>query len=353
MNNKIISLYVEILSQCNENCIYCYNKNSLQKGMLLDVVSYENLLNDAQKLGVRSVSLSGGEPFLHESLEKFIQITKSFNLPLTIISNLTIYDSKIYHAICDNCVALQVTIDGPNEDVHDYTRGRGTFKKIMSNISILHQMGYKGKLNIRINLHKKNYMYIHDMFSLIQKIKADFVNFALINPVGGGKNFSESIRNNDELILSTIQASIDRKSKEYKNIDVLFEGLKESIGCPYYGKENIQCGLRIAATGDVFPCQLFTDDVFALGNINKASIISILEGNAMSDFLDLMHLRKKFIPECHKCAYKCVCATGCPAEVYNSSGNIFSVSEKCIRNKKLFKKFFHNIILEDNNTSNT
>lgn len=344
MNNKIISLYIEILSQCNERCTYCYNQNNINNTVLLDIKSYKKLLMDAQQLGVRSVSISGGEPFLHKYLKDFIHITKSLNLPLTIITNLTLYDLELYRAICDNDISLQVTIDGPNEKVHDYTRGKGTFNKIISNIHTLNKMGYAGNLNIRMNLHKKNYIYVDDMFTLLQRINATFINFALINPVGGGKTFTESISNYDEFILSEIQSSVESNSKDHKNIRVLFEGLKESIGCPYYGKENIQCGLRVAPNGEVFPCQLFTEQIFSLGNINEKSIVDIINGEEMNDFLTLMQLRKKFIPECYQCAYKSICSTGCPAEAFITNGNIFSLNEKCFRNKKLFKDFFGNIL---------
>ena len=37
MNNKIISLYIEILSQCNERCTYCYNQNNINNTVLLDI----------------------------------------------------------------------------------------------------------------------------------------------------------------------------------------------------------------------------------------------------------------------------------------------------------------------------
>lgn len=136
---------------------------------------------------------------------------------------------------------------------------------------------------------------------------------------------------------------VENLKKELK-INIIFEGLNSSIGCPFYENDNIKCGLRISSDGYVYPCQLFSNKIFNIGNIKQNTLNEIVNSDRMKNFISLMNLRKFYIPECNECAYKCMCYTGCPAEAYNKNGNIFTNCGKCAQNKKIFNKVIHKII---------
>ncbi len=344
MRNKIVGLYFEIISNCNEHCLYCYNEKLIQYDYSIDYEIFKKTISDSKTLGCDSVVLSGGEPFLHVDLLRFLDILITNNMRTTIVTNLTIYHKEIYQYLCEVPVVLQVTLDGPVAAVHDFTRGKGTFERVIVNLNRLLEMGFKGTVQLRMNLHKENWRYIEDVVALADRLGINYVNLALINPVGGGRGFCENIiQSEDEGILFEIQNEVNRIKKKYI-CEIIFEGLKESIGCPYYGRDNINCGLRISPSGDVYPCQLFTDKIFSLGNIKCSPLEDIINGDSMKDFLQLMSLRQKYINECARCAYKSMCNGGCPAEAYNFKENIFSTNGKCSRNITLFNKYIKKIL---------
>lgn len=344
MANTIKALYVEILSSCNCRCVYCYNENILLKNSYIDSKVFTSILQDAKSFGLSHISISGGEPFLHPEIIEFINISIREKIKLNIITNLTIFNKELYYLLVKHSVALQVTLDGPNKTLHDYTRGKGTFDRTIKNLNYLNELKYQGFLTIRMNLHKRNYMYIENLFELVKSMNCKFINLSLINKVGAATRFNDFIENDDYPILNFINEKVISLMDKY-NFKIIFEGLNPSIGCPYYGGDNIECAVRISPDANVFPCQLFTDKIFSIGNIRNNNLLEIINGKKMSDFKTLLSLRKTFIPECSECAYQAMCATGCPAEAYNNNHKIFSNCGKCDRNKSIFNKF----IIHENN----
>lgn len=193
MRNSVIGLYVEVITSCNQHCVYCYNENSLYENIAFDMGLFNKLTDDAKAIGLTSLAISGGEPFLHKNLGDFILNAISKELHLSIITNGTIYNENLYKLLCEYSIPLQITLDGADSQTHDYTRGNGTFDRIISNINSLYCLGYSGPLTIRMNLHKKNYSSVKDVALLSKKIGASNVNISLINTVGGGQSFCDII----------------------------------------------------------------------------------------------------------------------------------------------------------------
>ena len=338
MNNSVKGVYVEILSECNARCTYCYNEKDVCHGNnVMSPALFAKIADNAKDFGTFGIAVSGGEPMLHPNLVEIIESAYAKNMALTVISNFTLFNKEIYDVLCKYNVTTQVTLDGPTSEIHDFTRGNGTFEKTTQNIAALFDMGYRGELHVRMNLHRKNYQYLDGVVAYATQIGAAGVALSLVHCGGGGANFNETIESNEYDILHYISDKTANFNSADNPIKVTFEGLNPSIGCPYYGKENIQCGLRIASDGHVYPCQLFIDKIFSLGSMEFSSLKEIINGEKMERFLNLMQLRKHFVPECNDCAYKKMCASGCPAEAYNKTGNIFASVGKCDRNKNVFK----------------
>jgi radical SAM protein with 4Fe4S-binding SPASM domain len=97
-------------------------------------------------------------------------------------------------------------------------------------------------------------------------------------------------------------------------------------------------GLVIALDGNVFPCQMFTDDKFIIGNVYSQTLSEILNGERLSAFIVAVHGRKGNIEQCKPCGYKGMCAGGCPAQAYAENQTIYSVSARCRTRKNHFNE---------------
>ena len=55
---------IELTQQCPNHCIYCSSLSNMEKNECLDYAAIIRVVDDAVILGAKTVSLSGGEPFL-------------------------------------------------------------------------------------------------------------------------------------------------------------------------------------------------------------------------------------------------------------------------------------------------
>ena len=339
------STYLEVISSCNKRCSYCYNAEMLKRNIRLSIDAIRSYIDEFVIFGGTDIIISGGEPFLYPFLCEVLEYAKKKVPNVQVVTNFTIFDERIFKTLVDKNANLYISLDGPNSQTHDNTRGKNSFSEIQRNINKLLEMGYAGKLKFRMNLHRENLFHICDMFEYLLNFRYDnmSLDLALVNNMGLGDEFVGRIAMNDMETLHFINDKCNYLNA--RNLfPVNFSGLNCSIGCPYFASENIECNFRIDPLGNVYPCQLFVDSTFILGNINYESITDILSGVKMEYFLNLLKIKKHFTKECLECAFQNVCNGGCPASALNQNKTIFSTNNNC----KLIKDNFFNILSKDN-----
>lgn len=137
MRNYLKGLYIEIISRCNEKCIYCYNEKNMTDCVMLPYGKTADIISNAVKMGVENIAISGGEPFLHPEIKEIISIINENGLTPTIITNLTLLDVEMSEFLSGKKVNLQLTLDSGIEEIHDLSRGKGTFGKQVKAIGLL------------------------------------------------------------------------------------------------------------------------------------------------------------------------------------------------------------------------
>ncbi|MCF8391507.1 MAG: PqqD family peptide modification chaperone, partial [Bacteroidales bacterium] len=65
----LFAIQFELTSKCNERCVHCYIPNSKKDtAFSLDYLTLIKTLEEASKMNVLSITLSGGEPFLYKEI---------------------------------------------------------------------------------------------------------------------------------------------------------------------------------------------------------------------------------------------------------------------------------------------
>lgn len=144
---------------------------------------------------------------------------------------------------------------------------------------------------------------------------------------------------------------IDNWNKKQISVDSItaaYEFMNPDIGCPYNNEMGtIDCGIKIDSEGDVFPCQLFSDKKFCIGNINENNLDCIIQSKEMNDFILIIRERKLINKNCVKCGYKFLCGCGCPAKAFIEYKDINS-PQLCPIRKETFNSMLKEIIREGN-----
>jgi len=175
-SSKIFPLYLLhlITYSCNSNCSYCYlknNKKPANPGMILEFT---------RKLGyLKSVTLSGGEPFLSHDLEIIVESYIKYNHchEIIILSNGTLAEkiANFTKKILRNHHKLHLTYIF---SVQENGKNLPTLKKLIGNLKSI--TTDKLKININLCITKKNQNILLDLKNHLKKeLKIDSIRYSI------------------------------------------------------------------------------------------------------------------------------------------------------------------------------
>lgn len=303
-------LDIQITGKCNLKCAHCYLGEKEKKDIPIKIL--KKVFDSAESLGIYHIVLTGGEPLLHERIEKIIEYLNKKRFRITIVTNgslikerLNFLKGKIYEAV--------VSLDGFKKD---YEKIRGfDFKKIIENIKLLR----KNNINLRINaiLHKNLLVYYKKFLKFVKKNFNCEIAFLPIACSGFAKENSWLFGN-------------------YEKIGKLIRKLggSDKSDCKFYYRN-----LAISYKGFVYPCQFFREiDSYRLGNIFEEDLAKMIQEIDSQQIIP-----KTDGSACINCKFKNKCGTGCRgrAMAYNYDPNTRDpLWHDFFSGKKTKKEFF-------------
>jgi len=308
------SLEIRPTGRCNLACLSCvkhasfYEKESKKIKGEISKQKYLELINDASKLSVRKILISGGgEPFLRKDILDIIKEIKKNNMEGEIITNGTL----IHKNLAEKLVKLSwdkliISLDAPNKKANDYLRTK-SFDSVIKNIKNINNFKKKYKssqpeITIAAVLSKKNYNLLFKMLKLSNELGAKFRLQELIIWSKKGdllrlskekrKEFDSQI---PKLIEYAKELKIETNLKDFLESETGTEqGKKEEkeflCFAPFYD-------LSISEEGNARFCQMSPP---TSENIRDKSLGEIWFGMKMEDFRQKM-LKKEYPDFCTNC----------------------------------------------------
>ena len=276
-----------ITFRCNSRCLICDIWQRKQKGDVgLDI---------CQKLpgSLRSIDITGGEPFLHPNLVGLVKTLKKTcpkaRLLITTNGLLSEKIKKITPQLLqiDKNLAIRVSLDGM-EEIHGKMRGvKGAFKKAIKSLKVLKQSGVKD-LGIIFTLTKINKNEIKKILNFCKEEKLNFsLNLVYDSPIYFGLKHkklslsSKEIQKSLDLVISYYQKSLLPKNfgKRW-----FYQELKRYLQTQ---KRSIPCGagegfFYLDPQGNVYPCHLKN---WLIGDLNKQSFGAIWRSHKKKEYL--------------------------------------------------------------------
>lgn len=208
-------LVVGLTDKCNLHCAHCLRHVSENRSEDLSLALFEKILLEAKLLGIRHISLTGGEAGLHHSFNQVADLIVKHGLTFSLVTNGN--DPKIYNYITNTYKSkvltfIAVSIDGASSETYQRVRG-GDFQTACRSLYMFSQKGYYTKLVYCVN--RANY---HEFDGIVRLALAlhvpEVVVLGLINfDHNSGLSISSAERN------SIIDQSI-LVNKNYKNIKI-------------------------------------------------------------------------------------------------------------------------------------
>lgn len=171
---------------CNLHCNFCYVADILNPE---DWRSKELTLEELDRIflddGVKSINITGGEPFVRKNLIEIFTLLKSKGMRCDYITtNGTVISEERAEALADLTKSgflkhISVSIDGPPA-FHDEVRGqRGAFQKSADNIRLLRRVfatrGITAPVSINTTLTAGNLHLLEDVVDEAEKLDVNLV----------------------------------------------------------------------------------------------------------------------------------------------------------------------------------
>ena len=145
-NYSLDELTLEITNACLMKCDFCSSDSSLDNNInSLTVGQYINIIDEAIKLGLKKLAISGGEPFMNLDIYDIISFAKRSGIHVDIYtcgcyldiygkySCITSWDAeRLFELGVDNII---FSIHGDTDTRHDSITGvKGSFNNLMKSV---------------------------------------------------------------------------------------------------------------------------------------------------------------------------------------------------------------------------
>lgn len=310
------SFQIELTSRCNERCVHCYIPHDLK---LYDITEemYYSTLEQLSKMGVLSVTLSGGEPMCHPKFKEFLRAAKKYDFYVNILSNLTLLDDETIEIMKEgNVSSVQVSLYSMIPEHHDaITTIKGSFEKTKN--AILKLIENDIPLHVSCPTMKGNKDDFGDVMKWCHehKIRAqtDYIMMAEFNHETSNLAHRLSVEECGEVI-----KQIALGDEDYQKA-IMAPDFVERCNQNCFNPERRLCGVGISsccmvANGNVYPCAGWQEMV--LGNLKETPLQEIWDNSEKIKWLRSLKMKDLGNGECCKCDKAAFCA---PCMVRNAN----------------------------------
>jgi sulfatase maturation enzyme AslB (radical SAM superfamily) len=146
---RLSALWIQLTGTwCNLECTHCLNASGPRDPWLapLDGEAARRAIAEGERLGVKEIYFTGGEPFLHRDIVPLLELSLTV-APTTVLTNGTV----ITEAMADALAALarnaaysleiRVSLDDVDPDLNDRVRGPGAWGKAVRAVRRLNARG--------------------------------------------------------------------------------------------------------------------------------------------------------------------------------------------------------------------
>jgi sulfatase maturation enzyme AslB (radical SAM superfamily) len=145
----LTALWIQVTGTwCNLECSHCLNASGPREPWLrpLGAATVRRALADAERLGVKEIYFTGGEPFLHQEILPLLALSLSV-APTTVLTNGTVITAAVADALATLAreaaysLEIRVSLDHVDPELNDRIRGRGAWAKAVRAVRLLNERG--------------------------------------------------------------------------------------------------------------------------------------------------------------------------------------------------------------------
>jgi len=142
---RLTALWIQLTGTwCNLECTHCLNASGPREPWLppLNGETARRAIVDAERLGVKEIYFTGGEPFLHKDILALLRLSLAA-APTTVLTNGTVITERMADALAALARAaiysleIRVSLDDVDADLNDRIRGPGAWALAVRAVRLL------------------------------------------------------------------------------------------------------------------------------------------------------------------------------------------------------------------------
>ncbi len=304
------SVYIRLTNACDLKCLHCSVDAKTNSTQRMDDHTVKRLLDQISDMMCPSVTFTGGEPTLVDSLPDIIRYANQKPLRCILMTNGYGLTDKMAELFVKNGISqVNVSLDGAEANTHDKFRGvPGAFAKAINAVKVFKKLGLYVETTTVV--HDKISGELERILEIGTNYELDNMKFLPVMPFKRGKNCNYSCS------MAVYKDNLSEFIHTYGGITLMEKENEKLLA------DNLRCSagvsvLAVNHNGDVLPCNNF--DTIPLGNINKRSLYDIYcnpeNANPLTDAIKIKG------SECEHCDLLSDCHGGCAMVAYSYHNN--------------------------------
>ena len=339
-----LGLDLSLTGKCNLHCVYCFYQEQMKTRPDLPRDEWLAFFKELGRLAVRDVCLSGGEVFVRPDLWDLIDDVIDNRMRYRINTNGTLLTENLLARFETGqrrrrLSGIQVSIDGSCSEVHDKSRGPGSFEKAIRGLRLLKEAMLPATVRVTVNRHNVDDLD-HIARLLLDEIGINSFSTNDAMPMGAG------CENQKDILLTAAQQvtamkALARLADQYAGRITALAGplanwrmYRQMEKARAAGKTANQgymgyltaCGcvfnqLAVHHDGMITPCNILGELV--MGRVNRDSLAEIWGNHPLLKKLrDRRQIPMSDVPGCEDCRWAAFCNGGCPGLAYELTGDV-------------------------------
>lgn len=339
--DKPITAVWEITMGCNMRCKHCGSSCAQPLPDELTTEEALALCDDIAELGLRWITLSGGEPLIRRDWAQLVRRLRERGVIPNVITNGWMCNEATIDAASEAGIGtFAISLDGPR-DVHDYIRREGAFDRVVTALGLMIKKDVSA--GAITTVHRRNLDRLDELYRILGDIGVTSWQLQIGLPMGNlGRTENADMVMPPEAVDQVLDFIHERSADPAMSIYPA-----DCLG--YYSRKEIEARTRahhsqdpiawqgcnagkrsfgILHNGDILGCTSIRERAFIEGNIRERKLADIW--NDPERFAWSRGLTKQQLEgHCRSCGYGDVCLGGCPNTRLTVAGSIHAANPYC------------------------
>lgn len=317
-------------------CGHCGSECTVRQPDELNNKEALQLCDELADLGLKFITLSGGEPFTRPDWHEIAKRLTKHGIVTNVISNGWFIDDRIIDLAFDAGVGtIAVSLDG-NKELHDSIRKKGSFDRVMNALEIMKKRNFFSSIVTTIMKH--NLPLLPEIKNILKDKGVAQWQLQIGTPMGNLKKNSHNVIT-PEQINDIIDFAYDVMQEDSIRIALAddigyYTNKSTAIARTVCGEDTVWqgCGagksvIGVLHNGEITGCTSFRDRDFIEGSIRETPLKELWNRpGAFAWNRDLC--REKLTGFCKKCRYGDYCLGGCSSHK-RFTGNTLTENHYC------------------------